>query len=68
MMTYCLRNNPNPKNLWYRLVFNVQDDTTQLLVAKVLQNKGHADLPIWLGLKVSEGSTELDILLGEDCS
>jgi hypothetical protein len=33
-----------------------------------LQNKGHADLPIWLGLKVSEGSTELDILLGEDCS
>jgi hypothetical protein len=68
MMAYWLRNNPNPKNLRYYFALNVQEDSTRLLIAKVLQDMGHAELSIWPGLKVSKGSKEFDILLGEHCS
>jgi hypothetical protein len=67
MMAYWLRNNPNPKNLRYYFALNVQEDATQPLVAKILQDKGHVDLPVWPGLEVLKGSKEFDILLGEHC-
>ncbi|KAF1832885.1 hypothetical protein BDW02DRAFT_553766 [Decorospora gaudefroyi] len=65
MTAFWLRGHGNPKNLRYYLAFNVQNDETVPLIARVLKNRGHDKMvPYWPGVTVGTWEKEGEALLG----
>jgi hypothetical protein len=64
IFAYWLRNNPNPKNLHYYLVNDVQNEETMPLIASIVRAKGHATVPFWPGITMGMWQKEAEALLG----
>lgn len=65
MTAYWLRGNPNPKNLRYYFVINVQNRATLALLAKIFKDGGHGqNIPLWPGITFTMDQPEAEVLLG----
>lgn len=70
MFAFWLRNNPNPnpnpnpKNLPYYFANNALNEAKLQLIAKIVKDKGHHEVPVWPGIKIGMSETGGEILLG----
>jgi hypothetical protein len=60
-----LRGHPNPKNLRYYLAYQVQNDETTPVIAKILRDANLDQVPYWPGFTVGMWTEEGVALLGK---
>jgi hypothetical protein len=65
MMAFWLRDNPNPKNLKYYLVYNIKNELTVSLINTVLRNHNLDQVPYWPGIVANMWEEEGPTLLGK---